>query len=109
MELDVVCHKLVEHLLGYGNGGCLVFDNHLRMELAVVEYAVGSQVFLSDAQFHLVGKQCSRIAEIVNKVMDEVLANPFFRGQCDIPLTQHVENLRMFAAAAQLYFEWREI
>lgn len=36
MQLQIVCHDLVENFLGDRYAGGLVFNNHLRMKLSVV-------------------------------------------------------------------------
>ena len=47
--------------------------------------------------------------EVVGEVVDEVLPNPFFRGQGDISAPQNVENAGMVLRSLKTSLERRKI
>lgn len=109
VQLDVVSSDLFEHSTGDMDVGSLVFDDHAGAELAVVEDAVGPQVFLSDAEGDLVGQQRGGVAKAGDEPVREVLAHPFLGREGYPAAAKRVEHLAMAVLCAQLYVEWGKI
>lgn len=56
MQLEVVCHNLVEDTLCDLNVWGFELDDHPWLEHAVVEYAVGPEVFGTDTKWNFIGE-----------------------------------------------------
>ena len=78
MEQKIIYRYLVEYLLGDGNVGRLVFDNHSGAQLAAIEHAVGTQRLVAAFQLNLVGDEGCWVALVFYQEVNEVLAHPFF-------------------------------
>ena len=75
VEQKVIYGYLVEHLLGDGDVGRLVLDNHPGAQVAAIEHAVGTQHLVAAFELNLVGKQSGRIALVLYEEVDEMLAH----------------------------------
>ena len=62
MQLEVVCHDLVEDTLGDRDVGRFELDDHPWLERSVIKHAVGTQVFGADAERNFIGEQGSGVA-----------------------------------------------
>ncbi len=56
MQLKVVCCDLIEDFLGDLNMWSFKLDDHPWLEHAVVEYAVGPEVFGTDTKWNFIGE-----------------------------------------------------
>ena len=56
MQLEVVCHNLIEDALRDLDVGRLELNDHPRLEHPVVEHAVGSEILSADAERDLIGE-----------------------------------------------------
>lgn len=63
MQLEVVCHDLIEDTLSDWDVWSLELDDHSWLEHPVIKHAVGSQVFGADAKRNFVGEEGSGVAE----------------------------------------------
>lgn len=77
VQQHIVCGYLVEHALRDLHRRCLVFDYHPWLQLSVVQYAVGAQPLVTDAQGNLVGHERGRVALVACEPVYEVLPHPF--------------------------------
>ena len=84
---------------------CLVFDNHPGAEFAAVEHAVGTQHLVAAFQLNLVGEQRGRVALVLDEIVYEVLAYPFFGGDGYVFPAQHIQYLGLLFGARNLHFE----
>lgn len=105
VEQQVVSRDLVEHFLRELDGWSLVFNNHARLQPAIIKHTVGPQLLLPHLQTHLIGQQCSWITQVFDEVMHEALTHPLLWSQGYIAPTQHVENAWMLPRALQFYVE----
>ena len=104
MEQEIIYRNLIEHLLRDGDMRCLVFDNHPGAELAAVEHAVGTQHLVAAFQLNLVGEQRGRVALVLDEIVYEVLAHPFFGCQCYEAAAQNVEDVCLAVGLPGLEF-----
>ena len=92
-QLDVVAAYLLEDSLGNLYAGRFVLHNHQRFGARAIHYTIATLPGAVECNRHLVPDALGRIALIYNKVVDELLANPFFGRQRHIFPPQNVENM----------------
>ena len=85
----------------------LVFDNHPRLHLTVVQHAVSPQFLVAYAEAYLVSHKSCGVAFVTRQEMDEMLAHPFFWCKGYVASSQYVVYPWVFLGARQLYFESR--
>ena len=90
---DVVAPDLFEDFLGQTDMRSLVLNNHQRRAVAAEHDAVATAGSVIQAQRHLVAKQSGRVALVMHKKVDEMLAHPFLRRQAHIASAQDIEHL----------------
>ena len=87
----VVPAYLVKYPLSDIDGGCLVFNNHDRFCVFAIKNRVASLLQKSNFQGNFVAEQCCRVAFIINKVVNEMLAYPLLGRECYETLAQNVK------------------
>ena len=105
VEQEIIYRNLIEHLLRDGDMRRLVFDNHPGAEFAAVEHAVGTQHLVAAFQLNLVGEQRGRVALVLDEIVYEVLAHPFFGRDGYVFPAQHIQYLGLLFRARNLHFE----
>ncbi len=103
MEEAVISDNLVEYLLGDVNGGSFVLNNHTGLESSVVEYGIGTERLVAHLELQLIGQKRGGVVLVADKVVNEMLSDPFFRGQRDVFPAQRVENLTLPVGFAYFY------
>ena len=103
VEQEIVNRNLVENLLREGYRRGFILDDHQRPETGVVQHAVGSHRLVANAELHLVGKQRRRVALMVGKERDEMLAHPLLRSKSHKLPAQNIENLVAAAVLTDAY------
>ena len=99
VQQQVVRRNLLEHLLRYLHRRRLVLHYHARLQVAVVEYAVGAQLLVADAEAHLVRHERGWVALVFYQVVDEVLAYPLLGRERYVAVAQNVEDAGLFFRA----------
>ena len=66
-------------------------------------------MFVANLELHFIGKQAGRVAEMIDEVMDEMLAHPFFGRQSHIFATENIENRHTTLVFLYLYFVWGKV
>ena len=105
VEQKVIYGYLVEHLLGDGDVGRLVLDNHPGAQVAAIEHAVGTQHLVAAFELNLVGKQSGRIALVLYEEVDEMLAHPLLGSERHVFSAQHIQDFRLLSGARNLDVE----
>ena len=99
VQQQVVRRNLLEHLLRYLHRRRLVLHYHARLQVAVVQHAVGAQLLVADAEAHLVRHERGRVALVLYQIVDEVLAHPLLGRERYVAVAQNVEDAGLFFRA----------
>ena len=105
VEQKVIYGYLVEHLLGDGDVGRLVLDNHPGTQVAAIEHAVGTQHLVAAFELNLVGKQSGRIALVLYEEVAEMLAHPLLGRARHVFSAQHIQDSGLLSSARNLDVE----
>ena len=99
VQQQVVRRNLLEHLLRYLHRRRLVLHYHARLQVAVVQHAVGAQLLVADAEAHLVSHERGGVALVLYQIVDEVLAHPLLGRERYVAVAQNVEDAGLFFRA----------
>lgn len=78
-EDGVVGENLIEDSLGDGNIRRLIFENHQGGLILSIENGITTEAFLPYPQLNFISEKGGRITEVMNKIIDEMLAYPLLR------------------------------
>lgn len=100
VEHKVVTHNLVENVLRDIHCRRFILHNHRRTAVAVEDDGVAAARSAVQFDAALIGYKAFRVAEIFDKMVDEILPDPLLWCQSHEFLAYPVENLKGIAVAA---------
>lgn len=84
LHFYVVSAYLIKDVLGDGNVRRFVLDNHNGTCLGIIDNRVATFLCVVEVQGHFVGNTRSIVSFLVDKKMNEVLADPLFGSEDDV-------------------------